>query len=211
MRHGGDLLAFSHACALSPCEALLWSQEPQIQPWIEALQSIITRAREQQVADALSNSLEYLQTTLDSITDAAARLRTINSIIRLGQSILRATRPPTPRTRRSLPAVGRAGVGLARVARPARNAEHVPERSRVKPEHAAQRNTADSKDAQPSSTPPAEPEHAPEPDLSAEFLSANPDDPQPPTVSSIAEQEPEQTNQPFTNSNHQIPALADTG
>jgi hypothetical protein len=100
----------------NPLDLLAWINLPHIQPWITAIRAAHNAHRQLDTQLALTRALKDITRILDLEADSTLRIRAINAVIRLANAI-----------HRSLPAEGRAGVGLANSRAPSSTRAHVPE------------------------------------------------------------------------------------
>ncbi len=101
----GDLVSFCGLRHEDPTELFLWATQPHIQAWHTAISAAYKAHREADTQQALSRALRDITRILDLEADSTLRIRAVNAIIRLANAMKRAS---------SLPAAGRAGVGLAK-------------------------------------------------------------------------------------------------
>jgi hypothetical protein len=103
-RTKGDTVSFVSLRHEDPLDTLAWLNQPHIQPWHAAIATAFREHRESDTHQALSRSLRDVTRILDLEANSTLRIRAVNAIIRLANAMKRSS---------SLPAAGRAGVGLA--------------------------------------------------------------------------------------------------
>lgn len=107
-RTRGDAISFAALREEDPLDTLAWLDQPHIRPWHDAIRAAHREHEATETHLSLARALKDITRILDLEADSTLRIRAVNAIIKLANAIHRA----------SLPAAGRAGVGLAKIAPP---------------------------------------------------------------------------------------------